>query len=468
MGAMFVSHMLWRMHEQVGDGTATAAVLFQAVYEQGLRYVAAGGNAAILRRHLESGLELIMSELSGMALQLEGKHRLAELAESICYDPPLAAVLGEIFDILGEHGRLEIRAGHGRTLEREYAEGMHWDSGILSRAMLDDPVKLITHVEQAAILITDLVIADLRELVPVIEMAVRAGARSLVVVASKLSEGALALLHVNRDPAKFQAIAVKTPEMSVDAQARAMEDLAILTGGRPVLRAAGDSLRGVKPDDLGHTRRAWANTSSFGIAGGQGDPRALRAHVAGLRAAFGQAQSVADREQLQQRIGKLLGGSATLHIGGATELEIESRQELARRTSTTMRGAMRDGVVPGGGVALLRCREALECRQHESNNVDEQAAYRLLSRALAVPLRTIVRNAGYDPGAVMAQIEQAGSGYGCDVRSGTIVDMRAAGIFDVLAVQQAAAHSAISSAALALTVDVLVHRKQHVAGAANP
>jgi chaperonin GroEL len=452
--------MLWRLHEKVGDGTATAAVLFQSVYNQGVRYVVAGGNAMALRHHLEKGMKVVLDELTGVAVHLEGKEKLAWIAETICHDPPLAKVLGEIFDIIGEYGQLEIRSGRSRELEREYVEGMYWKGGVLSRQMITNHTSLRTEMENAAILISNLEIEDPRQLIPVIEAARQAEIGSLLIIAGRVSDNAIALLlTASRDPAKFQAIAVQTPGMTTGDQAAALEDLAILTGGHLLAKAAGYTLSGVKVQHLGHARRAWADRTYFGIVGGKGDPRALRQHIVSLRAAFRRADNPDVRKKLQERIGKLMGGSAVLWVGGATELEINARKEQAQRASDALRGAITDGVVPGGGVSLLACRAALKERLDQSTDPDERAAYRILIRALGEPIRTILTNAGYDASEVMAEIKRGDAGYGFDVRSGQIVDMAKAGIFDAASVQKAAVHSAVASAALALTIDVLIHRK---------
>ena len=469
MGAMFIRHLLWRLHERVGDGTATAAVLFQSVYNQGVRYVVSGGNAIQLRRYLEEGMQLILSELSSMAVTLEGKEKLAQIAESICYDPSLAKMLGEIFDIIGEYGHLEIRSGRSRELEREYVEGMYWEGGILSREMITDHAKLRAEMTNASVLISDLDLEDPRELLPVLEMAKRAGVRALLIVASKLVDMVTALLlSASREPQAFQVVAAKTPGETPTDQAAAMEDLAILTGGRSLVKVAGDTLRGVKPEDLGQVRRAWADRNYLGIVGGKGDPRALRTHIGNLRAAFARATEADLRQRLQKRIGKLMGGSAVLWVGGATELEIERRKALAQRTTDALRGAVREGVVPGGGVALLACRPALQQMLAQSTEGDERAAYVILMKAMEEPIRTIIANAGYDASEIMAEVKLAGPGHGFDVKSEQVVDMAQAGIFDVAAVQKAGVHGAIAGAALALTIDVLIHHKKPEEVAAKP
>jgi chaperonin GroEL len=413
-----------------------------------------------LRHYLEKGMRVVLDELTGMAVHLEGKEKLAWIAETICHDPLLAQMLGEIFDIIGEYGQLEIRSGRSRELEREYVEGMYWKGGVLSRQMITDHTSLRAEMENAAILISDLEIEDPRQLIPVIEAARQAEIRSLLIIVGKLSDSAISLLlAASRDPAKFKAIAVKSPGLTAGDRAASLEDLAVLTGGHLLARAAGYTLSGVKIQDLGRARRVWADRTHFGIIGGKGNPRALRKHIVSLRAAFRQADDPDVRRKLRERIGKLMGGSATLWVGGATELEINARKELAQRTSDALRGAITDGVLPGGGVSLLACRPALQEMLDQSTDPDERAAYRILIKALEEPIRTILTNAGYDASEVMAEIKRADAGYGFDVRSGQIVDTAKAGIFDVASVQKMAVHSAVASAALALTIDVLIHRK---------
>ena len=466
VGAMFIREVLWRMHDQVGDGTATAAVLFGSVYNQGIRYLAAGGNATRLQHHLEKGVQLILNELSRMRVHLQGKERLAQVAESICYDPPLARMLGEIFDIIGEYGRLEIRPGRGRELEREYVEGMYWERGLVSREMITDHQRVRTELKEAAILISDLDIEEPQQLFPALELALKNNIRDLLIVAGKMSDSAVGFLLTNKKPDRFQAVAVYTPGWGTQEQAWALEDLAILTGGRAFLKVTGDTFNRIKQEDFGHARRVWADPRNFGVIGGKGNPRVLRHHIAALRAACEATEDAVPHDKLLSRIGKALGGSATLWAGGTTQLEIEARQEVAKRTATAMRGAMREGVVPGGGVALLACRPSLERQLEQSQEPDARAAYHILIKALEVPLRTIVANAGYDASEVMAHITLAGAGHGFDVTTGQVVDVAEAGIYDATSVQKAAAYVAIASAGLGLTTDVLVHRKEQGESAA--
>jgi chaperonin GroEL len=460
VGAMFIRQMLWHLHEKVGDGTATAAVMFQTIFDEGLRYIAAGGNAPRLRHYLEAGLPVIDNELAGMIVPIEGPEKLTQIAQSICYDPPMAKLLGEIFDIIGEHGRLEIRSGRGRELEREYVEGIYFEKGLISREMITDVQRQRTEFENTAILISNLEIEDPRHLMPAMMTALKAEFKSLILVVGKLSDKATGfLLANNKKTDKFQTVAVTIPGHGAD-QAGELEDMAILTGGRAFVKVAGDTLQKVQLDDPGQARRVWANRNNFGIIGGKGDARQLRQHIAKLRTAFDKSDDPEVRQKLQKRIGKLMGGSATLWVGGASKNDIDARKELAKRTAAAMRGAVREGMLPGGGVALLSCRPAIQKLLAQSTDTDEQTAYRILLKALETPIRTIISNAGFDASDVMAEIRLAGTGHGFNVNSKQIVDAAEAGIFDVATVQRAAVHSAISSAALALTIDVMVHHKK--------
>jgi chaperonin GroEL len=462
VGAMLARQVLWELHERVGDGTATAAVLMQCIFNEGVRCTAAGANAMRLREHLESGAHVILEQLTQMSTRVEGEEELAKVAETICHDRPLAEMLGEILDIVGEYGHLDLRAGNTRGFRREYVQGMFWDTGVFSRQMIADRPDRKVEMQNAAVVVSDLHIEDQHQLVPLLEAVGRAHISRLLITASRLSDDAAALLiRTSKDSGKFQAVAVKLPGAVAGADDRGtMEDLAILTGAQPVIRLAGDSLEGFSVEKLGRARRAWADRFHFGIAGGSGDPRALREHIAALRTLFATLEDRKEREKLRKRIGRLMGGSATLWVGGDSEVDIERRKQLAERTSAALREAIRGGVVPGGGVALLACRPALQEKLDRSKDADEKAAYRILTRAMEEPIRTILTNAGYDPGASMAEVELAGPGHGFDVRSGEVVDALDAGMLDSTGVVTAGVQSAIRGAALALTVDVLIHHKK--------
>ena len=459
MGAMYIRHMLWKLHDEMGDGTATAAVLFQAVYNQGLKYIAAGGNAMRLRQSLMQGMAVILDALDDMTQPIIGEDALVHLATSLCHDPELATIMGEVFDIIGEHGQLDVRTGRSRTVDREYVEGMYWNQGAVSRQMLSggsNPTRL--HMTNTAIIISDLAVEDVQILVAVVESLMKAGIKSLLIIGSKFSEDVINFLIANKDPEKFRAVAVKVPGLAAAEQMAALQDIAILTGGTPLFNAAGDQLNKLTPKHLGQARRLWVDRTMFGIVSGRRNARDLRQHLNELKARYEKATDSKEREALQTRIGKLMGGVATLLVGGNTELELKARKELAQQTAKTLRRAVTGGVVPGGGVALLDCQPPLADALANTDNSDERAAYRILHDAVAAPLRTICNNAGYDE-AMVAKVRLAGPGHGLDVRTGEVVVTAENGIYDAAPVLKAVVEYAITSAALALTVDVLVHHK---------
>ena len=458
MGAMLARALICHQHERMGDGAATAAVLFQAVYNGGLHYLAAGGNAMRLRVHLQAALSCALGLLDEMTFRIEGKENLAGAAEAICHDPPMAKLLGEIFDIIGAYGQLDIRKDHRRELRREYIEGMYWNSGLFSREMIVNRAELQTVYEEPSILIVDFKINDPRHIMPILEIAVETKIEKLILVAGDLSKEALAgLLLANGKLKNFQVMAVKGPGRNADDRIAAVEDLAILTGAEPMLKVAGHSLKDVAARHFGRARRGWASPHSFGIVGGKGNPRKLRQHVSHLQSRFQRSDDSKQRGKILERLGKLMGGSATLWTGGASEAEIERRKELAERTASAMRAAVKDGVLPGAGLAYLACRPALESGQRESADPDERAAFRILHQALAEPARAIFENAGYDPGDVMAKLMNADGRCGFDALSGQLIDRRR--IVDGASIQKSALRNAVLTAGMALTVDVLVHHK---------
>ena len=459
VGAMFIRNVLFSMQEKVGDGTATAAVLFQSIYNQSLHYLSNGGSAMRLHQFLDEGATLIDTELKKQTIRLRGKKQLSGLAATITNDTEMANYLGEIFDIIGAYGRLELRKGRSRELEREYVEGIYWDAAIISREMIYDKSENKTIFEDTHILVSDLDIQDPQELLPLMDLCVRNGIKDLLLVCTGISDRALGLLFLKPNLEKLKIAAVKSPEMSMTARIGALNDLAILTGAQVLASSANDTLENVKLEHLGRARRAWANVDNFGIIGGKGDPRRLREHIASLRQGYANIQDPDDRKKILERLGKLMGGSATLWVGDLTPNAVEMRKELASRAAEAMRGAMRDGVVPGGGVALLNCRAVIRQALQGLTDSDELAAYRILIKALEEPFRVLVMNGGGDLDEISPAVKAAGPGFGYDVVKKEIVDMVKANIYDVAPVVKAAVYAAVHGAALAITTDVVIHRK---------
>lgn len=459
-GAMLIRDVVEHVGEQAGDGTATAAVIFQHIFAAGIRHLAGGGDVNIVRKHLELGAACVEDQLTRQAEPISGVVDLSRLAESLCHDPEMAALIGDVFDTVGEYGRIEVRGGRDRDMRREFVEGMYWNRGAVSRSMLTDLGRSRTDFINGAVLLSDIDVQDPRQLLPVVVRALEDGVKALLIVVGDISDGALAFLAANDDPERFTSAVVKVPGWGKHENAAALEDLAILTGGRPFIDAAGDSFDSLTVDDLGRARRVWIGEHTFGIVGGRGDSQDLLRHINGLKALAEASDDQVRRTHLVERIGSLLGGSATLWMGGSTEIQIEERVETAKRTVSAMRGAALHGVVPGGGTALLDCRPALDIMLSETPHPDAKAAYRILGGAIAQPFCTIVDNAGYDVSEMVARVRQSHDGWGFDVRTGDITDMASEGIVDAVAVQRVVVHSAVTSAALALSVDVLVRRRR--------
>jgi chaperonin GroEL len=458
VGAMYLRNLLWRVHETAGDGTATTAVVFQSLYNHGVRYLAANGNPMRLRRYLEDGARLIEDILAARTQRVEGRAQFAALAETISYDRELSEKLGEIFDIIGPYGRLEIRSGHGLRLERQYVEGSYWTGALCSPHMITDQPRQRALLEDAAVLLSNLEVQEPSDLIPAMRVALETGSRALLLIVKSLPEAATALLVMPQNRERLLVAAAKTPGSDLTGTREALQDLALLTGGRPLVQEAGDKLTNVSPADLGHARRAWADAEYVGIAGGRGEPAELRRHVAALRYAYNHADDPRDRKRLLDRLGRLLAGTAVLWVGALSPLAIDWRKEQALRTAEALRGALRDGVVPGAGVALLDCIPALEERFRAADDPDQRAAYQILRRACEAPARALAQNAGFDPSEILARVRTAGPGHGFDLISREIVDVAQVGIQDSAAVVRTAVAGAIHSAALALTIDVLVHR----------
>ncbi len=460
MGAMLTRSMLLRQYEDAGDGTATAAVLFQALYEAGVRYLTAGVNAMRLRHYLEEALAVALEELDGMAFQIEGQEGLTRAALALCGDEAMAALFGEIFAMVGEHGQIDIRKGHGRGLKREYIEGIYYNTGLFSREMLGEGEAVRTEYQNPAIFLSDFELDDPHALFPVLKLAADADIPALVIIVRNMSEQAMAAILANKRIDRFRAMAVRLPGLNAEDRMAALQDLSLLTGAIPILKATGETLENATLQHFGQARRVWAERRHFGIIGGRGNPRQLREHAALLEQAYRRAQDPDQRKRLQERLGRLMSGSATLWVGGATESEIELRKAQADRTARALRTAVQGGVIPGGGVALLRCRARLEACARSASDADERAAYRILSAALAAPARCILANAGFDPGDILAQLAYEAPAMGFDVLQRRIADVAEAGILDSVITQQAALRNAVSTAALALTIDTLVHLRR--------
>lgn len=461
VGAMLLRHALWEMHEEAGDGTTTMAVMYQVLLNEGIRYVTRMGcNAMLLREGFEKGLTAVLAALDEQSTPLTDRAAIAGMARGMCRaDDELAAMLGEIFDVVGSDGLIMVEKWNRLHLEREYVEGTYWKlSGWMSRLLVTDIPKGRTLFEDAALLLTDLAITRPQQLIPVLDRAVKGGVKRLVIIAKEMSDASIGLLVNNNKAKTIETLAVRTPKISEMDRVAAMEDIAVMTGGQPFYSAARETLEGFELAHLGHARRAWATESLFGLFGGKGDPRRLRQHLATVRASIPNAPDDNEKKKLQERLGRLAGGTAILRVGGAAASAVETRTALAERAVTALRNALLGGVVAGGGAALLHAQAALQ--DVPAATQEDTIAYRLLARALEEPMRAIARNAGHQPDIIVEKAKAAPAGHGLDARAGRITDMRAAGVIDSTRVLKLALQVAVSGAATALTTDVIVHHKQ--------
>jgi chaperonin GroEL len=483
VGAMLLRHALWRMHQEAGDGSTTMAVMYQVILEEGIRAITQGGcNAMLLRAGLQKGLRAVQERLQQEALPLAGKEHIARFAQGLVQEnSELARIMGEIFDIVGPEGLIVVEKGNRVGLEREYIEGTYWHlSGWFSRLFVTDLAassgRLQATFEDAAILISDLSIRHPSQLVPMLERCVKAGVRNLVIIAKEMSDSAIGLLVTNNQAKTIHTLAVRTPRVLEMDRVAAMEDIAVLTGGRVFYAAAYPDFGDFQIADLGGARRAWATQSLFGLFGGKGDPRRIRQHILNLRGMLKLAEDEHEKEKLQERLGRMAGGTAILRVGEASDAATGALKTMALRAVTALRNAMAGGVVPGGGAALLHAQRALAATPPHpippqtgegvgkgggiQGGWDEVVAYRILSRAMEEPMRTIIMNAGWQPDGIIGKVKTASKDHGFDARSGQIADMRQIGVVDSVLILQKALEIAVSGAAQALTTDVIVHHRK--------
>lgn len=457
VGAMLLRETLWRQREQFGDGAATAAALYQTVYAEGHRFIKAGGNAMLLRQALEAGMKTMLNDLKRQVRPIETKEDMERLALSVCGDPAIAAALADIFDLLGAHGAVEAREG-GRQLGHEFFLGSHWESQVPSNIVFDGFIGERIELKKAAWLISDFELDDLQALVKLVTAVVQAGYASLVILAKSFSEQIIAAQGANSRMEDFTLIYLK-PRGLTDEQEAALEDLALISGGQALRTITGHSLDAITPDMLGATELAWVDRDRFGIIAGDGDKDTVEREIAALNATYQRSDDERRRQVLRTRIGRLRGGSALVYAGGSSESEMRYQTDLITRAIAALRSALLEGTLPGGGTALLRCSDRLRARQDACADLHEKAAWSILSQAAQAPCRMLLANAGHEaPGIVIDQIQSGVNGAGYDLRAGRIINMREEGVVDSAAALLAALRNGIGGAALALTIDTIVHR----------
>jgi chaperonin GroEL len=458
MGAQLLKEAASKTNDVAGDGTTTATVLAQAMIDEGLKLVAAGANPMILKRGLDKGREALVARIKEQSITLKSRDEIRQVATISAQDPEIGELLATIMDKIGHDGVVTIEEGKGTTLEYELVEGMQFDRGYISPYFVTDSSRMEAVIDEPYILITDKKISAVNDLLPILEAVLATGKKDLVIIAEDVDGEALATLVVNKMRGTLNALAVKAPGFG-DRRKAMLQDIAILTGGTVISEEVGRKLDSAKVQDLGRARRVKSDKDNTVIVEGFGDKQAIQARIRQLKQQIETTTSDYDREKLQERVAKLSGGVAVIKVGAPTEPALKERKARVEDALNATRAAVEEGIVPGGGIALLNAIPALDNVQTQFE--EERMALNILRRALEEPLRQLAINAGEDGSVVVNQVrthqrEHNNPNYGFDVMTGKYVDLMQAGIIDPAKVVRTALENAVSVAGIVLTTDALI------------
>jgi chaperonin GroEL len=453
MGAQMVREVAAKTSEVAGDGTTTATLLAASIVNEGLKYVASGMNPMDLKRGIDTAVEALVAELARLAKPCATRTEIAQVgAISANNDSSIGDMISEAMEKVGREGVITVEDGKGLANELEVVEGTQFDRGFLSPYFITNAEKQSVVLEDAHILLYDKKISTIRELLPLLEHVAKIG-KPLLVIAEEVEGEALATLVVNKLRGVLHSCAVKAPGFG-DRRKAMLEDLAVLTGGTVVAEEAGITLEKADPSVLGRARRVEIDKDDTTIIGGAGERQSIDARVAQIKREIEDATSDYDKEKLQERAAKLAGGVALIRVGAATETEMKERKARTEDALHATRAAVEEGVLPGGGVALLRARVAL--KGLHGKNADQAAGIRIVERAVEEPLRQIVRNAGEEPAVVVQRVIDGEGNFGYNAATGEYGDMVAMGVLDPRKVTRAALQNAASIASLILTTDCMI------------
>ena len=467
MGAQLLREVAARTSEMAGDGTTTATVLAHSMIEEGLKYLAAGMNPMDLKRGIEAAVEAVVAELKTIAQPSTSSQEIAHVAAiSANNDRSIGELIASAMDKVGREGAISIEDGSGLVSELEVVEGLQFDRGYLSPYFINNAEKQAAVLENASIVVCDEKLSTVKDLVPLLEASAQAGS-PLLVIAEDVDADALATLVVNSIRGVVKTCAVKAPGFG-DRRKAMLQDIAVLTGATVISSELGLSLAKAKPESMGRARRVEVGKDSTTIIGGAGDAAAIRDRVASIRKEREAQTSDYERKQLDERIAKLSGGVALVKVGAATETELKERKLRVEDALHATRAAIEEGIVPGGGVALLRARRVLSTLA--SPNLDHASGVKIVLRALEEPLRRIVSNAADEASIVVQKVDDSSqASYGYNAASRTYGDMLEMGVIDPAKVTRLALQNAASIASLVLTVDCLVgNAPEKTAAAAAP
>jgi chaperonin GroEL len=457
MGAQLLKEAATKTNDVAGDGTTTATVLAQSIVNEGLKNVTAGANPMILKQGIEAGRDAIVAALKQMATPVAGKDEIAQVASISAADAAIGDLIADVMDKVGKDGVITVEESKGLEFETEYVEGMQLDRGYISPYFVTNAERMEAEISDPYILITDKKISSAQDIVPALEKLVQIGKREVVIIAEDVDGEALATLVLNKLRGMVNALAIKAPGFG-DRRKAMLQDIAILTGGQVITEEMGRKLDSVKLEDLGRCDKIVSTKDDTTIVGGAGSGQAIKGRIDQIRAEIENSTSDYDREKLQERLAKLAGGVAIIRVGAATEPELKEKKHRVEDALSATRAAVEEGIVPGGGVALINAVPSLDKITLEG---DAATGVRILRRALEEPMRMIAANAGLDGSVVIEKVrmlhedsKMLTTGY--DVIANKYVDMLEAGIIDPVKVTRSAVENACSIAAMILTTSALV------------
>ena len=453
MGAQMVKEVASKTSDVAGDGTTTATVLAQAIVQEGMKYVAAGMNPMDLKRGIDKAVEALTAELKSFSKPCTTSKEIAQVGSiSANSDEPIGQIIADAMDKVGKEGVITVEDGSGLQNELDVVEGMQFDRGYLSPYFINNPDKQMAVLDNPFVLLHDKKVSNIRDLLPVLEQVAKAG-RPLLIIAEDVEGEALATLVVNNIRGILKTVAVKAPGFG-DRRKAMLEDIAILTGGTVIAEEVGLSLEKVTLQDLGQAKRIEVGKEETTIIDGDGAADAIKGRVAQINKQIEESTSDYDKEKLQERKAKLAGGVAVIKVGAATEVEMKEKKARVEDALHATRAAVEEGIVAGGGVALLRARSSL--KEVKGINVDQDAGVKIVLKAIEAPLRQIVANAGDEPSVVINKVLEGTGNFGYNAGTGGYGDMVDMGVLDPTKVTRTALQNAASIAGLMLTTDCMV------------
>ncbi len=454
LGAQLVKEVASKTSDVAGDGTTTATVLAQAIFKEGLKNVTAGANAMSLKRGIDKAVDKVVDELKKMAREVQEKKEIAQVAAiSANNDKEIGDLIADAMEKVGKDGVITVEEAKGLETTLEVVEGMQFDRGYLSPYFVTDPDKMECVLEEPYILIHEKKISNLRDLLPLLEEVARAG-KPLLVIAEDVEGEALATLVVNKLRGTLVSCAVKAPGFG-ERRKEMLKDIAILTGGQVVSEELGIKLENVRLQDLGRAKKVIVDKEHTTIVGGMGDPKAIEGRIKEIKTQIEKTTSDYDREKLQERLAKLVGGVAVIKVGVATETEMKEKKARVEDALNATKAAVEEGIVPGGGVALLRCQKALD--DVEVEDEDERIGVNIVKKALEAPIRQIADNAGFEGSLVVEEVKKSDNpNYGFNAATLEYGDMYEFGVIDPVKVVRSALQNAASVAGLMITTECAV------------